>query len=118
MINFLLVVAKLAIFNNEKSLVILIWQQGQALKTETASMLQSFVDGFKKFYITKFKGFDPKEICAATLLFEVYICFIQKCLVITFFSIQICNSGQQRGRGQPWNKNLLNRKTIQVCEED
>lgn len=44
---------------------------GQALKTEHASTLQSFVDGLKKFYITKIKGFDPHQICAATLLFEV-----------------------------------------------
>ena len=46
---------------------------GQALKTETSSMLQGFVDGLKKLYVTKFKGFDPKKICAATLLFEVIL---------------------------------------------
>lgn len=43
---------------------------GQALKTDTGSVLQGFVDGFKKFYITKLKGFDPQEMCVATLLFE------------------------------------------------
>jgi len=43
---------------------------GQSLKTETSSLFQSFVDGFKKFYITKLKGFEPSQICAATLLFE------------------------------------------------
>ena len=36
-------------------------------------MLQGFVDGLKKLYVTKFKGFDPKKICAATLLFEVIL---------------------------------------------
>lgn len=46
------------------------FQFGQALKTDTGSVLQSFVDGFKKFYITKMKGFEPHEICVATLLFE------------------------------------------------
>ncbi len=44
---------------------------GQALKIDSGSVLQSFVDGFKKFYITKLKGFDPHEMCVATLLFEV-----------------------------------------------
>ncbi|RNA36909.1 alkyldihydroxyacetonephosphate peroxisomal isoform X1 [Brachionus plicatilis] len=43
---------------------------GQALKSETSSMLQSFVDGLKKFYVTKIKGFEPSQICAATLVFE------------------------------------------------
>lgn len=43
---------------------------GQALKSETKSIFQSLVDGFKKFYVTKFKGFDPSKMCACTLLFE------------------------------------------------
>ncbi len=43
---------------------------GQALKTDTGSMFQSFVDGLKKFYITKVKGFDHHEMSVATLLFE------------------------------------------------
>ena len=43
---------------------------GQALKTETKTILSSFIDGFKKFYITKLKGFDHHQMCAATLLFE------------------------------------------------
>jgi len=43
---------------------------GQALKMESKSSLQSLVDGFKKFYITKIKGFDPHKMCVATLLFE------------------------------------------------
>ena len=29
------------------------------------------MDGLKKFYITKLKGFDQHQICAATLVFEV-----------------------------------------------
>jgi len=32
--------------------------------------LQSFVDGFKKFYITKLKGFNPEQMCVATIVFE------------------------------------------------
>lgn len=54
---------------------------GQALKYEHGSTLQSFIDGLKKFYVTKIKGFDPKQICAATLLFEV-LCYF-------FFTILI-----------------------------
>jgi len=57
--------ASLRLLDNEQ------FSFGQALKTEMGSILQSFVDGFKKFYITKMKGFDPKQICAATLVFEV-----------------------------------------------
>lgn len=56
--------ASLRLLDNEQ------FSFGQALKTETGSMLQSFVDGFKKFYITKLKGFDHHEMCVATLLFE------------------------------------------------
>lgn len=43
---------------------------GQALKTENNSFLQSAVDGFKKFYITKLKGFNPELMCVATIVFE------------------------------------------------
>nr|XP_023663309.1 alkyldihydroxyacetonephosphate synthase, peroxisomal-like [Paramormyrops kingsleyae] len=42
---------------------------GHALRPQT-SMFMSFLDGLKKFYITKFKGFDPQRLCVATLLFE------------------------------------------------
>lgn len=56
--------ASLRLLDNEQ------FSFGQALKTETSSVLQSFVDGLKKIYITKIKGFDPHQICAATLLFE------------------------------------------------
>uniref|UniRef100_A0A8C3F7F2 Alkylglycerone-phosphate synthase n=1 Tax=Chrysemys picta bellii TaxID=8478 RepID=A0A8C3F7F2_CHRPI len=46
------------------------FQFGHALKPQVASIFTSFLDGLKKFYITKFKGFDPNELCVATLLFE------------------------------------------------
>lgn len=46
------------------------FQFGAALKPDSGSMLTSFVDGIKKFYITKLKGFDPKKLSVATLLFE------------------------------------------------
>ncbi|XP_048201142.1 alkyldihydroxyacetonephosphate synthase, peroxisomal [Perognathus longimembris pacificus] len=43
---------------------------GHALKPQVSSIFTSFLDGLKKFYITKFKGFDPNQISVATLLFE------------------------------------------------
>ena len=43
---------------------------GSALKPESKSILSSFVDGVKKFYVTKIKGFDPHKLSVATLLFE------------------------------------------------
>ncbi|NWR69510.1 ADAS protein, partial [Centropus unirufus] len=43
---------------------------GHALKPQVASIFTSFLDGLKKFYITKFRGFDPNLLCVATLLFE------------------------------------------------
>jgi len=43
---------------------------GQALKPDAASVFQSFMDGLKKFYVTRVKGFDPYKICVATLVFE------------------------------------------------
>ncbi|XP_061860865.1 alkyldihydroxyacetonephosphate synthase, peroxisomal isoform X3 [Colius striatus] len=46
------------------------FQFGHALKPQVASIFTSFLDGLKKFYITKFKGFDPNMLCVATLLFE------------------------------------------------
>jgi alkyldihydroxyacetonephosphate synthase len=57
--------ASIRLLDNEQFLF------GQALKTETSSYLQSFIDGLKKFYITKLKGFDQTQICAAKLVFEV-----------------------------------------------
>ncbi|XP_061430551.1 alkyldihydroxyacetonephosphate synthase, peroxisomal [Lethenteron reissneri] len=46
------------------------FQFGHALKPQVSSIFTSFLDGLKKFYITKFKGFDPQHLCVATLLFE------------------------------------------------
>lgn len=46
------------------------FQFGHALKPEAGSMLSSLVEGFKKFYVTKIKGFDLSKIAVATLLFE------------------------------------------------
>jgi hypothetical protein len=43
---------------------------GHALKPEVSSFLSSFVEGLKKLYITKIKGFDLHKIAVATLLFE------------------------------------------------
>uniref|UniRef100_A0A4W2F596 Alkylglycerone-phosphate synthase n=1 Tax=Bos indicus x Bos taurus TaxID=30522 RepID=A0A4W2F596_BOBOX len=43
---------------------------GHALKPQVSSIFTSFLDGLKKFYITKFKGFDPNQLSVATLLFE------------------------------------------------
>jgi len=56
--------ASLRLLDNEQFLF------GQALKSETKTLLSSLVDGLKKFYITKLKGFDPHQMCVATLLFE------------------------------------------------
>lgn len=46
------------------------FQFGHALKPESKSLLNSFVEGIKKFYITKLKGFDTSKMAVATLLFE------------------------------------------------
>uniref|UniRef100_A0A8C4QRI3 Alkylglycerone-phosphate synthase n=1 Tax=Eptatretus burgeri TaxID=7764 RepID=A0A8C4QRI3_EPTBU len=46
------------------------FQFGHALKPQVSSIFTSFLDGLKKLYITKFKGFDPNNLCVATLLFE------------------------------------------------
>ena len=32
--------------------------------------MQKVLDAIKKFYVTQYHGFEPLEICAATLLFE------------------------------------------------
>lgn len=42
---------------------------GQALKLDTG-IVASFVDGIKKFLLTRVKGYDLKKISVATLLFE------------------------------------------------
>jgi len=46
------------------------FQFGVALKPESTSLLGSLVDGLKKFYVTRLKGFDPSKLALATLLFE------------------------------------------------
>ncbi|XP_014380486.1 alkyldihydroxyacetonephosphate synthase, peroxisomal [Alligator sinensis] len=56
--------ASIRLMDNEQ------FQFGHALKPQVASIFTSFLDGLKKFYITKFKGFDPNVLCVATLLFE------------------------------------------------
>ncbi|XP_045560359.1 alkyldihydroxyacetonephosphate synthase, peroxisomal [Salmo salar] len=43
---------------------------GHALKPQVSSIFTHFVEGLKKFYITKLKGFDPHQLVVATLLFE------------------------------------------------
>ena len=43
---------------------------GHALKPESKSLFTNFVEGIKKFYITRIKGFDLHNIAVATLLFE------------------------------------------------
>lgn len=42
---------------------------GQALKAKS-TFVGSIIDGMKKAYITKLKGFDVNKMCVATLLFE------------------------------------------------
>ncbi|XP_051565248.1 alkyldihydroxyacetonephosphate synthase, peroxisomal-like [Myxocyprinus asiaticus] len=56
--------ASIRLMDNEQ------FQFGHALKPQVSSIFTSFLDGLKKFYITKFKGFDPHHLCVATLLFE------------------------------------------------
>ncbi|PVD35874.1 hypothetical protein C0Q70_02843 [Pomacea canaliculata] len=56
--------ASIRLMDNEQ------FQFGAALKPESKSMLTNFMDGLKKFYITKLKGFDPNKLAVATLLFE------------------------------------------------
>ncbi|XP_029647072.1 alkyldihydroxyacetonephosphate synthase, peroxisomal [Octopus sinensis] len=46
------------------------FQLGRALKPDSGSIFASFLDGIKKLYITKLKGFHPEKLCVATLLFE------------------------------------------------
>ncbi|MGH0152141.1 UNVERIFIED_CONTAM: hypothetical protein FKN15_021962 [Acipenser sinensis] len=56
--------ASIRLMDNEQ------FQFGHALKPQVSSIFTSFLDGLKKFYITKFKGFEPNQLCVATLLFE------------------------------------------------
>uniref|UniRef100_A0A8C7SBR5 Alkylglycerone-phosphate synthase n=1 Tax=Oncorhynchus mykiss TaxID=8022 RepID=A0A8C7SBR5_ONCMY len=56
--------ASIRLMDNEQ------FQFGHALKPQVSSIFTNFVEGLKKFYITKFKGFDPHQLVVATLLFE------------------------------------------------
>ena len=46
------------------------FRMGLALKPATSGIFAPLGDSFKKFYVTKIKGFDPMKMCVATLLFE------------------------------------------------
>jgi len=41
---------------------------------QVEGLFSSFIDGMKKFYVTKMKGYDPEKMCVATLLFEGKLC--------------------------------------------
>ncbi|GAB1609457.1 alkyldihydroxyacetonephosphate synthase, peroxisomal-like [Argonauta hians] len=56
--------ASIRLIDNEQ------FQMGGALKPDSGSIFASFLDGIKKLYITKLKGFHPEKLCVATLLFE------------------------------------------------
>ncbi|XP_002153972.1 alkyldihydroxyacetonephosphate synthase, peroxisomal [Hydra vulgaris] len=56
--------ASIRLMDNEQFLF------GQALKAGSTPFWTKIVDSIKAFYITRIKGFDPKEICVCTLLFE------------------------------------------------
>lgn len=55
--------ASIRLIDNEQ------FQFGQALKPQT-SFLSKCMDGLKKAYLTKIKGFDVTKMCVATLVFE------------------------------------------------
>ena len=56
--------ASIRLMDNEQFLF------GQALKAGSTPFWTKIMDTIKAFYITKFKGFDPSQICICTLLFE------------------------------------------------
>lgn len=56
--------ASIRLMDNEQ------FQFGHALRAENKSIFSAFVEGIKKLYITRFKGFDLTRIAVATLLFE------------------------------------------------
>jgi len=43
---------------------------GQSLKPEDNSMIHSFIDKVKSFYVVNIKGYNPDKMAACTLLFE------------------------------------------------
>ncbi|XP_012938011.2 alkyldihydroxyacetonephosphate synthase, peroxisomal [Aplysia californica] len=56
--------ASIRLMDNEQ------FQFGHSLRVESKSLLTNFLDGLKKLYVTKLKGFDPMKMSVATLLFE------------------------------------------------
>jgi alkyldihydroxyacetonephosphate synthase len=46
------------------------FQFGLALKPDQKNPFKPYIDGFKKLYVTKWHGFDPYEMCVATVMFE------------------------------------------------
>jgi len=46
------------------------FQLGHSLKPDKKNPFAKVVDGFKKIYVTKWHGFDPSEMCFATLCME------------------------------------------------
>ena len=46
------------------------FQFGLALKPEQKNPFKPYVDGFKKFYVTKWHGFEPLQMCVATVMLE------------------------------------------------
>ena len=56
--------ASIRLMDNEQ------FQFGHALKPPAEGWLASVVDGLKKVYVTRIKGFSPEKLCVATLLFE------------------------------------------------
>ena len=67
------------------------FQFGHALKPPPEGWLSSVVDGLKKVYVTRIKGFHPDKLCVATLLFEgpakqveaqvnIYCCCYCRCI--------------------------------------
>lgn len=46
------------------------FQFGLALKPTKKNPFTKIVDGFKKIYVTKWHGFEPTQMCVATLMVE------------------------------------------------
>ena len=44
------------------------FQFGLALKPHDSNPFKPYVDGFKKMYVTKWHGFEPLEMCVATIM--------------------------------------------------
>lgn len=46
------------------------FQFGLALKPTKKNPFTKIIDGFKKIYVTKWHGFEPLQMCVATLMIE------------------------------------------------